>query len=103
MRQNLLDEAVEEIKESLKLEGNNANAHLTLGMIAAQRKKRGEAEGYFKQAIALDSSNATAHFNLAVLYATDERQKLDLARQHYRLARRYGANRDEKMDNLLGS
>ena len=103
MRQNLLDEAVEEIKESLKLEGKNANAHLTLGMIAAQRKKRGEAEGYFKQAIALDSSNATAHFNLAVLYATDERQKLDLARQHYRLARRYGANRDEKMDNLLGS
>ena len=100
MRQNLLDEAAEEVKESLKLEQSNANAHLTLGMIAAQKKKRGEAEGYFKQAIALDSSNATAHFNLAVLYATDEKQKLDLARQHYRLARQYGADRDQAMDNL---
>ena len=91
------------MRECLKLDDKNANAHLTLGMIAAQRKKRGEAEGHFKQAIALDSENATAHFNLAVLYATDEKQKLDLARQHYRLARRFGANRDEKMDNLLGS
>jgi len=101
MRQKLTDEAVEEIKECLKLDSKNANAHLTLGLIAAQKKKHGEAEQYFKEAIALDSANATAHFNLAVLYATDE--KLTLARQHYRLAIRYGANRDGKMDNLLGS
>ena len=101
MRQKRFDEAAEEIREGLKLDPSNANAHLTLGLIAAQKKKRSEAEQHFKEAIALDSSNATAHFNLAVLYATDE--KLVLARQHYRLAIRFGANRDGKMDNLLGS
>lgn len=100
MRQQMLNEAVEEIREGLKLDDKNANAHLTLGLIAAQRKKLAEAEAAFKRAIAVDSANATAHFNLAVLYATDE--KLSLSRQHYRLAIRYGASRDGKMDNLLG-
>lgn len=104
MRQNRLDDASEEIEAAIKLnpqDPGNANSELTLGLIAAQKKQRPEAERRFKQAIALDSSNAYAHFNLAVLYATDE--KMSLARQHYRLAIRHGASRDGSLDRLLGS
>ena len=73
------------MEDCLKLDPKNANAHLTLGLIAAEAKNRAEAEQHFKQAIICDPSNAYAHFNLAVLYARfDPEKKLTLARQHYR-------------------
>ncbi|MDB6071608.1 MAG: lipoprotein NlpI [Verrucomicrobiales bacterium] len=101
LRLNQPEEAAKEMKVALELDPTNSNAHLTLGRIAWNAKRHAEAEQHLKQAIALDPANAYAHFNLAVIYASDE--KIDLARQHYRLARRHGAARDEKLDNLLGS
>ena len=101
--QNRIAEAVEEMEICIKLDPQYANAHLTLGLIAAQAKNRDEAEQHFKQAIICDPSNAYAHYNLAVLYARfDPEKKLALARQHYREALRFGANRDDGMDKLVG-
>ena len=85
--------------QALSLDPSYADAHINLGLIAAQDKRSIEAETHFLAALRSDVNNSLALTNLAMLYMTQ--QKLDDARNllerakeidrldyniHYRLA-----------------
>jgi tetratricopeptide (TPR) repeat protein len=102
LRSARLDDAVEEIELGLKLNGKNASAWHTLGMIARKRGQIEQARKHFLKAVALDSNCSEAHYNLAIIFATSDPPQLDTARKHYKLAINSGGARNSDLDKWLG-
>ncbi|HWB02122.1 MAG TPA: tetratricopeptide repeat protein [Verrucomicrobiales bacterium] len=103
LRTARLDDAVEEIELGLKLNGKNASAWHTLGLISIKRGQREQAKAHFLKAVALDANCSEAHYNLAVIFASSgDPAQFDTARKHYKLAIKAGAARDTNLDKLLG-
>ena len=75
--------AEQECREAIKLEPNNSNAHLCLGVIIVNKDYRAAKEELFK-AIELDHDNVDAHVQLGTIFLNhDEKQS---AMEHFRLA-----------------
>jgi tetratricopeptide (TPR) repeat protein len=102
LRSARLDDAVEEIELGLKLNGKNASAWHTLGMIARKRGQIEQAKKHFLKAVSLDSNCSEAHYNLAIIFATSDPAQMDAARKHYKLAISSGGARDANLDKFLG-
>ena len=102
-RIGLDDLAIMSIDEGLKKAPENAKAHHYLGAICIKRGLRQRAIKEFESVITIDPSFGDAYYNLAYLYATEDPQRLDLARECYLRAQQNGTSADEAMDQALGS
>lgn len=76
-----VDEAIEEYRKILDMDGENLHALRFLGIALAENKKEKEAIPFLKKALALDPTDPGLHFNLAKIY--QRCHQLDLARFHY--------------------
>jgi len=95
------DEALEAFGKCLTHDRTNANAHNYIGLIATEKGWMTRAETEFRKAVEIDPEHAHAHFNLSVLYATKESPNKELARKHYRRARKLGASPDSAMEDYV--
>ena len=80
-RQNLYDEAADELRRSLSLEPDNPKAHILLGNIGGKTNSITDAEFHFKEAIAQNPNLYEPYFNLSIIYRSQG--KKDLAKQFY--------------------
>jgi tetratricopeptide (TPR) repeat protein len=62
-----LDEAIDEFRQSLRLNRESAPTHYNLGYALSARGRRGEAMAEFEEAIRIDPDYALAHNNLGAL------------------------------------
>ena len=62
-----LDEAIAELRESLRIQPNYAQAHYNLGAVLLKQKKYDEAAREFKRAVRANPDYAEAHFYLSTL------------------------------------
>ncbi len=60
-----LPEAREAAERAIALAPNQAEAHITSGVVAAAAKQRADAEASFRQALSIDPQNSVAHSELA--------------------------------------
>lgn len=60
--------ALNEFREGLKAQGDQAGAHLGLGMVAANLGKFSQAEEHYRTALDLDPQHQVARLQLAILY-----------------------------------
>jgi len=82
LRQNgRVDEAIKEIRESLRLNPNYCDAHNNLGIALQARGKDEEAERQFRKALRLNPDYNKAHVNLGIMLA--KQQKPDEAIKHF--------------------
>jgi Flp pilus assembly protein TadD len=61
--------AITQLKEVVRLEGDNFEAHLDLGICYAQKGFYAEAERSYDKARALNADDLLLNYNLAALYA----------------------------------
>jgi Tfp pilus assembly protein PilF len=61
------EDALDELSASLRMDGDRSQAHLTLGLLAAQAGNAAEAERAFRRAIEIDRTYGPAYVNLADL------------------------------------
>lgn len=78
-REELLDQAIQQCREALRLDPHNAKAYLCLGVIAFRRKRYLDAESYFRRSLELNPADG-AHVELGALY-TQMGQYEDAARE----------------------
>jgi tetratricopeptide (TPR) repeat protein len=100
-KQNDLKLATTMLERAIKQDPKDAQLHNYLGIIRYAQGKRSHAISELEKAVALDPDLAEANFNLAVILATDNRPKLDEARQYYQASLRLGNTRDEKLEGIL--
>lgn len=80
----MMDEAVAEYRQSLRLNRESAPTHYNLGFALAARGRRDEAIAAFEEALRIDPDYAQAHNNLGALLQLVGRE--DSALEHYRRA-----------------
>ncbi|GJL77741.1 MAG: hypothetical protein NPINA01_07300 [Nitrospinaceae bacterium] len=68
--------ALKELQTTAKLEPNNPQYPLEMGMISLYLDQNAEAEKYFLQALSLDPENLDAAYEIAYLYATQRKPEL---------------------------
>jgi len=100
-RQNQFQEAMGILENAVEVNPQDSIARNYLGVCYAQTNNRTAAERQLQRAIELNSNYANAHFNLAVLYATVQPVAMDLAKQHYNLAKQLGASPDSSLEELI--
>lgn len=100
-RQDRLDEALDALSLSAKLNATNSATQNFLGCVLAEKGFRPAAETAFRKSLESDPDNADAHFNLAVVYAGDHPPSVELARWHYKKALALGHQRSATLDKLL--
>jgi tetratricopeptide (TPR) repeat protein len=100
-RQGRFGEAVEVLKEVIKKDPQNAVAHNYIAIALGKQGNTREAEEFFQRSIMLNRNYSNAHFNLAVMYANSEPPSLELARNHYEMAKSLGAEPDRVMESRL--
>lgn len=99
--------AEKHFRQALTFDPSYADAHINLGLLAAQDKRNLEAEKYFQTALRLEPNNSLALTNLAMLHMTgkklaEARRLLERAREidgldfniHYRLGLVYHLQED---------
>jgi Flp pilus assembly protein TadD len=101
-RKGQIEDAYTELTRAVALNPRNAEAHNYLGIVMSEKGWASAAEQEVRRAIELNPQYADAHFNLAVIYSRQKTPRLELARYHYQHARDLGAERDEKLEALLG-
>lgn len=79
-----MDEAIVELRESLRLNDDSAPTHYNLGYALSVRGRGNEAIGEFETALRIDSEYAQAHNNLGALLQLGGQP--DAALEHYRRA-----------------
>jgi len=80
-KQNLIEPAIEEFKETVKLNPNNYDAFYSLGRLYYKQQQFEKAEKEFESAVRIKGDFVNAYFFLAI---TQQRlQKIDRARQNY--------------------
>jgi tetratricopeptide (TPR) repeat protein len=80
----MLDEAIAEYRESLRLNRESAPTQYNLGFALAARGRRGDAIAAFEEALRIDPAYAQAHNNLGALQQITGRQEEAL--EHFRRA-----------------
>ena len=95
------DDAINELTKSLAINPKNATAHNYLAITAARKGWQEAALKEEETAIALDQNYADAHFNLAVIHATAQPPNKEMARKHYQLAVKLGAEPDAALEQLI--
>jgi tetratricopeptide (TPR) repeat protein len=101
-RQDKLDEALDALSRSAKLNPNYPDTQNYLGIVLSEKGLRVPAEAALRRAILLQPDNGVAHNNLAVVYATQTPPALALARWHYEKARAAGHSRNESLEKIIG-
>ncbi len=101
-RKGQIEDAYSELTRAVALNPRNAEAHNYLGIVMSEKGWASAAEQEVRRAIELNPQYADAHFNLAVIYSRQKTPRLELARYHYQRARDLGAERDEKLEAILG-
>jgi len=71
--QSNIDEKIEEFKNIIAADSNDAVAHYNLGWYYGKKEKYDEAIAECKKAIAIDSKYAHAHYHLGVVYGKKEK------------------------------
>jgi tetratricopeptide (TPR) repeat protein len=94
----LIDEAVWQFEESIRLKPDNAEAHNSLGIALGQKGQADEAIRQFEQAIRLKPDFADAHDNLGVTLAG--KGQTDEAIRQYQEALRLKPDNAEAHNNL---
>ena len=79
-------------REAIRLDPDDADAHLELGIVLAQMERYGEAEAAYRQAIRLDPGNASAHNSRGL--ALEAMQRYPEAEAAYRQAIRLAPGSD---------
>lgn len=100
-RQADYQKAMGVLEHAVEVNPEDSIARNYLGVCYAQTGNRSASEKQLKRAIELNSNYANAHFNLAVLYATVQPVAIDLAKQHYHMAKQLGASPDASLENLI--
>ena len=100
-RQDRLDEALDALSRSAKLNPTNSTTQNFLGCVLADKGLRPAAETALRKALQCDPENGDAHYNLAVIYAGNKPPSLELARWHYKRAVALGHAKSETLDKLL--
>src|SRR5439155_8503208 len=76
-----LEQALEEVREGLKLEPRSTEGLNLLGIIYEQQKDYAQSEAAFKQALELNPRSTEAHNNLGISYVAQK--KLDRAEREF--------------------
>src|SRR5438128_4548314 len=76
-----LEQALEEVREGLKLEPRSTEGLNLLGIIYEQQKDYAQSEAAFKQALELDPRSTETHNNLGISYVAQK--KLDRAEREF--------------------
>jgi len=101
LRQDKVDEALEALSHSARINSSNAMTENALGNALSRKGLRQPAETALRKALQLDPDNADAHHNLALVYATDRPPSVELAKWHYKKAQEGGYPKDEELEKLL--
>jgi len=101
-RRDKLDEALDALSLSAKINPTNAATQNFLGCVLADKGLRNAAETALRRALQSDPDYADAHFNLAVVYADNQPPSLELARWHYKRAVALGHPKSPTLDKMLG-
>lgn len=88
-------------KKAVALDPHDVDLIFNLGLAGYRLGKKTEAAASFRRVLQYNSSHAPAHHNLARIYA--EEQEFDLARDHYRRARRLGHPPNPELEEVLKS
>jgi hypothetical protein len=72
-RQGRVEEAEAAYREVIRIDPQNADAHLGLGLLLARQGRVEEAEAAYREAIRIDPQNADAHSGLFLLLAEQGR------------------------------
>lgn len=100
-RQGKFEEAISILRKALEASQTDHVAHTYMGVALGQKNENSDSEKELMKAIELRPDYAPAHFNLAVLYATMQPPSRELAKHHYRLATKLGAEPDASLERLL--
>jgi Flp pilus assembly protein TadD len=102
-RQDRLDEAVDLLSRSARLNPDSAMTQNYLGIALSAKGQRAPAEGALRRAVSLQPGYAEAHANLAIIYALQKPPFLELARWHYQKARSNGYAANPEVERVLNS
>ena len=98
MQDGRLREAVDEFRQSLRLNNDSAPTHYNLGIVLSMLRRYPEAMREYEAAVKIDPAHAEAHNNLgAMLHVNGE---LDQAAVHYRRALELRPDNTEARANL---
>ncbi len=94
----MMDQAIAEYQQSLRLNRDSAPTHYNLGFALAARGRRGEAMTAFEEALRIDPDYAQAHNNLGALLQLGGQPEAAL--EHYRRAAALRPDNVESHTNL---
>ena len=94
----LLDDAIAQYRQSLRLNRESAPTHYNLGFALSSRGRREEAIAEFQEALRIDPEYAQAHNNLGALLQISGQP--DAALEHYRRAAAINPDNVESHANL---
>jgi tetratricopeptide (TPR) repeat protein len=66
--ENKIDDAIQHLKEAMRLSPENVELHLYLGAFYEENEDYAEAENILKKALEMDAKNTGLHFRLGVVY-----------------------------------
>jgi len=101
LRQDKVDEALDALSHSARINPTNARTENALGNALSQKGMREPAETALRKALQLEPDYADAHHNLALVYATDTPPSVELAKWHYKKATDAGYPKDPELEKLL--
>ena len=101
-RQDKLDEALDALSRSTKLNPGYPDSQNYLGVVLSEKGLRVPAEAALRRAIQLAPDFGAAHNNLAVVYATQKPPAVALARWHYQKALAAGHPHNESLEKIIG-
>ncbi len=100
-RQEKLDEALDALSRSAKLNATNAGTQNYLGCVLADKGMRPAAETALRKALQIEPDYPDANYNLAFIYATGKPPSVELARWHYKRALDLGHASSPALEKLL--
>ena len=98
-RRGRYDDAADELRRSLSLQPQNAQAHILLGNISGKTNDFTDAEFHFKEALSQNPALYEPHFNLSILAITAGRK--DEAQKYYRDYLRKGGPASAEQEERL--
>jgi tetratricopeptide (TPR) repeat protein len=90
----MLDQALAEYQETIKIKPDYAKGYYNIGGVYREEKKTDEAIVSFQKALEINPNFADAHYSLAVIYY--EKQEFKLAVEHCDQAGKLGIPVDSK-------